>query len=281
MKVVEKTLRTLDDFDLFYRRYDPKGKAKCAVIALHGMSLHSGHYIQWAKELAEKGIVVIAPDLRGRGRSVSAEWKKGEIHSVKRLSQDILELRNKEISDLPVYIMGASMGGVIGLYHAMYTDHIAGVAAGGPPFGVYSPAALLMTSLIATIAPDHIMQGSHSHLQNIAGSVGRLDLLQKDPLVIADGMNAVSTLEILRTIRQMQKVVPHINVPILIVYGNRDKLITRRQMEIMKEKLASKHCEIRVIDGMGHDLLGEDQHDACLDVMLEWLGKQQPNLLTS
>ena len=281
VEIAEKTLRTTDGFDLFYRRYRPKGVVKCVVVGLHGISLHSGHYIQWSKELAAEGIYVLSPDLRGRGRSVSSAWPKGHVHSIRRMSEDITELRKayaNEIAGLPVYIMGASMGGVIGLYHAKYTDHIDGVAAGGPPFGAYTHISLLMTSLLARISPDFLMKGKHNDIRNLAVSKSRVAELQRDPLVVTEGMTAASTAEVLRTILQMQKVVPYIKVPILIVYGDRDGLITGRQIEIMKDKLASKYCEIKVIEGMGHDMLGDEQHDAVLKAMWEWLGRLQPSL---
>jgi acylglycerol lipase len=43
-------------------------KPKAVAIAVHGLVLHGGVYDKLARELASRGIVVIAPDLRGYGR---------------------------------------------------------------------------------------------------------------------------------------------------------------------------------------------------------------------
>ena len=279
MRIIEKKIRTSDAFELFYRKVQPK-VSKCAVIFLHGIALHSGIYAEAIKRLGEYGMFVLAPDQRGRGRSTSLDWKKGDLHSVDRMSQDIAELRQAhmaEIGKLPTYVIGASLGGIIGLYHAQSNNHINGVAIGGPPFGAYSPLSLAVTSLIARIDPKHEM--NEGYLEKIAGTPERAKEFRSDSLVNDKGLKAESALELLRAIKQIEKAMKKIHVPTLIVYGNRDKLVTMQQIRVMEKKIGSKYCEIQTVDGMGHNLFGEKEYQACFDIVIEWMKRNNPKVL--
>jgi len=62
---------------------DTDVKPKAVAIAVHGLVLHGGVYDKLARELASRGIVVIAPDLRGYGRwcPEHKERQNGKIDS--------------------------------------------------------------------------------------------------------------------------------------------------------------------------------------------------------
>ena len=86
------TLDTSDGFSLFYRSALPP-TPRGAVLFLHGMSEHSGMYPHVIRACSDAGFAVIAPDQRGRGRSVDRRWRRGDLHSIGRVLDDLDELR--------------------------------------------------------------------------------------------------------------------------------------------------------------------------------------------
>ncbi|MBA2521475.1 MAG: alpha/beta hydrolase [Chloroflexia bacterium] len=92
-----------------------------AVLLVHGITANSQYWADFGPFLAARGWFVIAPDLRGRGRSEKPVHGYGlPFHA-----NDLLSLR--DALDLPmVHLVGHSLGALIGLYlAALYPDRLA------------------------------------------------------------------------------------------------------------------------------------------------------------
>jgi pimeloyl-ACP methyl ester carboxylesterase len=87
---------------------------------VHGLTSSSRAWAHLAPVLASAGFFVVAPDLRGRGRSS----KPAHGHSIPQHADDLLSLC--DILDLPsVHIVGHSLGAQIALYvTAMYPERV-------------------------------------------------------------------------------------------------------------------------------------------------------------
>ncbi|MDQ3694820.1 MAG: alpha/beta hydrolase [Chloroflexota bacterium] len=104
------------------------------VMLIHGITANSHYWADFGPFLAARGWFVIAPDLRGRGRSE----KPAHGYGLPFHANDLLSLL--DALDLPtVHLVGHSLGALIGLYlAALYPDRLARlvlVDAGGklPP----------------------------------------------------------------------------------------------------------------------------------------------------
>src|SRR5271168_4183523 len=62
-------------FEHVYRWSDPTVKPKAVALIVHGLTLHGLVYDAFARHLAERGVIVYAPDLRGYGRW----YKEGSV----------------------------------------------------------------------------------------------------------------------------------------------------------------------------------------------------------
>lgn len=96
----------------------PAGRAKAAVLCIHGLGLHMGSYRELGETLCQKGIAVYAIDVRGFG-----EWHQhgqdkldfeGSFADIGK-TLDYIHSRNP---DTPVLMLGESMGGAIALQAA-------------------------------------------------------------------------------------------------------------------------------------------------------------------
>ena len=99
---------------LYYRDQYPNNKQ--IVLLLHGLGVDSQSWVFQEKALGEAGYRPIVPDLPGFGSSttITREW------SIENCAR-ILYLFVREITNKPVYLLGISLGGAIGL--KMLADH--------------------------------------------------------------------------------------------------------------------------------------------------------------
>lgn len=99
-----KTTRTSTGIDMAYREFG-SNSGGVPVLLVHGMGGDSSTWERFARVLAERGRRVIAPDLRGHGRSARAE-----SYRFAEFGEDIVSLCD-ELGFDRVDMVGHSLGG--------------------------------------------------------------------------------------------------------------------------------------------------------------------------
>lgn len=95
-------------------RWAPEGEVKAVVQIIHGIAEHGGRYDGFANFLNSKGILVVAEDHMGHGKSITAEMPQGYFNGgwntaaedAYRLMQDTMT----EFPGVPFILYGHSMG---------------------------------------------------------------------------------------------------------------------------------------------------------------------------
>jgi len=111
--------------EVFYRRWDPpSGTAPKSIFHIsHGMAEHSLRYDPIARMLADNGCVVFCADQRGHGRTGAATERLGHHpHGMELMISDVVYMLQKwkaEFPDIPVFLLGHSMGSVVASHAAM------------------------------------------------------------------------------------------------------------------------------------------------------------------
>src|SRR5438034_10040570 len=72
---IETTLTSNDGISTFVRAWIP-GNPQRVLVCVQGLGGHGGYYRELACQVALRGTIVVAPDLRGHGRS---EGVRGDI----------------------------------------------------------------------------------------------------------------------------------------------------------------------------------------------------------
>ena len=136
MRTEEACFNAQDGLRLFERSWLPAGRPRAVVALVHGLIEHSGSHAETAIELAGRGFSVYAMDLRGHGRS------GGSRCSVRSFDQYLLDLdvfferTRRKAGDLPLFLMGNSMGGLIAaLWAAGRQPQVSGLVLSGPLLG--------------------------------------------------------------------------------------------------------------------------------------------------
>lgn len=95
----------------------PAGEPVAVVQILHGIAEHIERYETFARYLNERGILVVAADHMGHGKSIGRDGIQGYFHggwfaAVKDAYQLLQETR-KQYPDVPYILFGHSMGSFI------------------------------------------------------------------------------------------------------------------------------------------------------------------------
>jgi alpha-beta hydrolase superfamily lysophospholipase len=147
-------LRTADGVDLVMRKWSAAGDAKARAVAVlvHGMAATKEHpeLVAVADALTHRGLDVIAYDARGHGESGgTCTLGDDERHDVAAAVERARE------SDLPIVVVGASMGGIAVLRHAADDPDVAGVVTVSSPADWRlhrSPGTILLAAIVRSRA---------------------------------------------------------------------------------------------------------------------------------
>ncbi|MGD8604661.1 MAG: lysophospholipase [Anaerolineales bacterium] len=125
-----QTLTSADGLALYTKTWQPAGTPKANFIIVHGLGEHSGRYEHMASKLVEAGIAVHAADLRGHGQS---EGPRGHTPGMAAYVDDIKLLIDSLSPEIPVFLYGHSLGGLIIIFYALeYQDQLNGLVVSAP-----------------------------------------------------------------------------------------------------------------------------------------------------
>jgi len=111
----ERTFRTRDGVDLFYRAWLPGGAAAKAVVLFHRGHEHSGRLGELARELASDDTAVFAWDARGHGRSPGERGYADHFATLVKDADEFVQFlcRYHDIPIENVAAVGHSVGAVV------------------------------------------------------------------------------------------------------------------------------------------------------------------------
>src|SRR5690606_39465992 len=101
-----------DGVKLFFRAWIPQ-EPKGFLILIHGAGEHSGRYAHIGETCMKENIGIIAPDLRGFGKSGGP---RGHVNHFSDYIDDLeilINLFKKRYESAPLFIFGHSLGGLI------------------------------------------------------------------------------------------------------------------------------------------------------------------------
>lgn len=150
----------------------PIEQPRAVLLIVHGLAEHVARYDQFAVYLNAGGIAVVGCDHRGHGRSVAASGTVGFVchgDGWRCMLSDILAMRDwvgEQYPDLPVFILGQSMGSFLVRCHLSEFGHRYNgailMATGADP-GIIGriglAAAVVLAKLFGENAPSPLLDG--------------------------------------------------------------------------------------------------------------------------
>jgi alpha-beta hydrolase superfamily lysophospholipase len=196
----------------------PRGDARYLAVLCHGYGEHIGRYGHVADALVEHGASVVGLDHAGHGRSEGTRVLVEDFEDVVDDLHLAVTWGREQQPDLPVVLIGHSMGGMIAARYAQrFGDELVALVLSGPVVGRWAAAEQLVA--LDPIPEVPIDPATLSR----DPSVG--EAYAADPLVW-HGSFQRSTLEaLLACVDRITEEGPLAGLPTLWVHGEDDQLV--------------------------------------------------------
>ena len=260
---------------IYYREWKIENP-KAVILLVHGLGEHCQRYEPIVKELNESGFIVSSMDLPHHGCS---EGKKGHIPSFDIFEPIVLRLTNKIKSDypqLPVFILGHSMGGLITtLFISKYQDKFNGAILSGPAIDTPQKPPQWQVATIKTIAK---IIPSVGLIPIDASMVSRdpkvVQAYNEDPLVNNSKLTSKLLVELSNAMDEVKLKAQQISLPILVMHGQADQLTDPKSSEWLIDNISSKDKTLRLYEGLYHEIFNEPEAPQIYQEVIEWLDTQ-------
>ena len=247
-------------------------EARALLVIVHGFGEHGGRYELFARELAEQGIAVAAPDLWAHGRSGGTRGDLGEVADcVRQLQMMAAEVFLPQAGQERYTVFGHSFGGLASILWALDAPAPlrrvviqAPLLEMGFPISPWKQAAAV---LLARVWPTWSF---HMGLD--------LSMLSHDPAVqqayLADPLthHAMSV----RTYWSLQRAkdeaferAPALRVPVLLLCGTGDRIISVARAQQWFERVGCLKRRV-MFPGGYHELHHEAARDEVLRAVRDW-----------
>lgn len=263
-----RTIQSADGTPLHLREWAAPG-ARALVRIVHGLGEHGGRYRGVAAALAAHGISSAAVDLRGHGASGG---RRGHADRFGSLLADVEAMVGATATDLPPFLLGHSLGGLIALRAVQE-------GRGGEPRGLIlsapalrlahggSPLHRAVAALLRPLLP-RLPLSNGIDPADISRDPEAVRAYRNDPLV-HDRITPSLYLEMLGAMRAAEADAARVRLPVLLLAPGADR-ITRVEAAIGVAGRFTGPVEVRRYDGYFHEPFNEIGRGRVLADLTGW-----------
>ncbi len=257
--------------EICWRRWPVAGTARASVVISHGGGEHSGRYGHVASRLNQGGFSVFALDHRGHGRSGG---ERVRFDSVAPLAADLgrmVDLAAREDPEGRPFLLAHSMGSPIALLYAFDNqDRLRGMVFTGALALLDAPLPVrIISRVLARISPaTGVFAVDPDTVSRDPGVVRAYDA---DPLNFHGKFPAGTMKALGDSIESLPARLPSLRVPLLVMHGAEDRLTSPGGSELIHRLAGSDDKQLRIWEGLRHEILNEPEHDAVMDEIVAWL----------
>ena len=269
----EGTFQGANGLELYYQSWHPPALAQALLVIIPGHGGHSGIFTRMVNYLLEKDYIVYAFDLRGNGRSPG---QRGYINNWAEFRLDLaafLNLVTTENPNLPLFLIGQSLGGTIALDYALREPNcIKGLILMSPALGLgVAPWKILIGKSLSAILP-HFALNSGIDLSACSRDPRVVNVIAQDPLRHRQGTARLVT-ELVKTIDWIHTHTTELQTPVLLLYGGADRAILPESCRTFFTHLTLADKEIREYPESYHELHHDLNYQEVLADMENWIKK--------
>jgi alpha-beta hydrolase superfamily lysophospholipase len=266
-----------DEAPLPYRVWEPKNKKyrkhpKAVIVALHGFNDYSRAFETPGSYFSKNGYTMYAYDQRGFGSAPYTGIWAGEENLIHDLANFVRNVRLRH-KDVPLYVMGESMGGAVTI-----------VALSRPDFPKVDGAILIAPAVwgedtmhpvyratlwvAAHTMPSYRLTGSDLKIL-ASNNIPMLQRMSRDPLVIKS-TRVDAVYGIVKLMDRAYLDVPKLDVPVLMLYGSEDQVIPQ---DPIKRALERFNHPVRYVyyKGSYHMMLSDIQGQTLMKDIASWI----------
>ncbi len=272
MQHKEATLTSSDGLNLYTQTWLPDGAPRAVVCIVHGIGEHSGRYANVVDVLVPAGFAVYGMDNRGHGKS---QGTRGGLPAWRALHDDVqrfLSHAQAQHPDLPLFLMGHSLGGLIVLGYALrYPEGLQGVVVSAPALqskGI-SPFVMALARLLSRLAPNITMK-TGLDASGISRDEAVVQAYVNDPLVHALATPRMAT----ESEQEMAWVNEHAGewrLPLLMLHGESDRLVPVEGTQAFFAQVPVEDKTLHVYPGGYHESHNDLHKEQAIGDILTWL----------
>ncbi|KAH6758766.1 lysophospholipase 2 [Perilla frutescens var. frutescens] len=266
---------------------DPSRPVKATVFMTHGYGSDSSWMFQkFCINFASWGYAVFAADMLGHGRSDGIRCYMGELDKVAAASLSFFRsVRvSDEYKDLPAFLAGESMGGLVTLlmYFQSEKDLWTGLIFSAPLFVIPEPMKpskvhLFMYGMLFGLADTWAAMPDNKMVGKAIRDPEKLKIIASNPLRYTGKPRVGTMRELLRQTEYVQNNFDKVTAPFLTAHGTSDGLAEPSGSKMLYEKASSEDKTLKVYEGMYHSLIqGEPDESANLVLadMRAWIDER-------
>jgi alpha-beta hydrolase superfamily lysophospholipase len=278
MKTEQGWTQSSDGNRLFWRHHTTEGDARAALLFVHGLAEHSGRYLHVLDHFAGAGFDCWAYDYRGHGKSPGPRVHVRQFDEFLTDLEAARRLVGEARSDLPLFLVGHSQGGLIVLRGALKSPHgLEGIVVSSPFLGMHPDAAPsvplhLVANIVSTFMPKAMFS-----------KVAEPTVLSHDPRVaeayIADPL--VSTTVSARwftsviaahadTLERASSLI----LPALVMQSGDDRLADPAATRSWAARAPAHLVEYVEWEGLYHEMFNEPEKEQVFERVESWLRGQ-------
>jgi len=276
MKKTEGTFDGVGGVTIATRTWRPDSGIRGIMILIHGFNSHSGYFAWVAEQFAASGFATYALDHRGRGKSGGERFYVEHFSDWLADVDTLIGIARSETPDMPVYVLGHSVGGVIASSYVFeHQKEIAGLVCESFAFDVGVPhlAQLALEGAGALVPHLPVYTLKNEIFSRDPAVVAQMN---SDPLIKNEKQPAETTAEVLKAAALLGHNMPGIKIPVFILHGTDDKATRPQGSQYFYDHVGSKDKTLKLYEGGYHDLLNDIDKKTVMADILAWVNARVP-----
>jgi alpha-beta hydrolase superfamily lysophospholipase len=272
LRRIEAHLRGSDGARLFRRTWLGERPHR-AMVLVHGYAEHSGRYEELATWFAARGVAVHGYDQRGHGRSAGPRGHVARFAEFLDDLQVFLETVRHEHTDLPLTLVGHSMGGLVtAAYLIERKPTISSAVLSGAALALGRGVSRLRAAAarVLRLAAPRLTLDSGLDPDGLSRDPGVVRRYLEDPLVFRTVTTSLAA-EMLAAIPRVAARGGEVEVPLLGLHGEDDRLCPLQGSRAFFASVGSAGSAMRVYPGLRHEIFNEPEREKVYEDLWSWL----------
>lgn len=255
---------------LVIHEWAPVGEPSYVVLLAHGYAEHAGRHAELAERLEQDGAVVYAPDHWGHGYSGGERALVDDADTLLEDFSRVYDLATAEHPDLPILLIGHSMGGLLATLFLQEAGRPVNAAILSSPLLGGNPGleALLELDEIPEIPIDPSVISRDEIAQ---------DAYLNDELVYHGPFRRETLEGLVATVARAQEGPGFGELPLLWIHGTGDMLVPYDPTREVIEKLAGPGTEKHPYEEARHELFHETNKDEVYAEVFDFVNREIPH----
>lgn len=267
--------KTPDGLRLFYQTWVPDAP-KAVLVVVHGLGDHSGRYGPFIRYFVQQGFAVALYDQRGHGRSGGERAHAGQFQDFLQDLAQFVQLTKERFPKLPMFLVGHSFGGQVALnFVVRYAKGLRGIILSSPNVMLKLPVASWKKRVAdwAQNSMGRMKLSHHIDSKMLSHDPEVVEAYNNDPLVFTHVTARLGAI-IMHNLDIIMALASRIHVPALFLQAGSDAICSPEGTRAFFQRIPIVKKQLKVYDGMYHELFNETNRDQVFADTGAWLNDQ-------